>query len=100
MLNISVNQKEKPTYVKIVPISELINKTKGVSFTTNRYRRVVRARVPLVGEVFLAPHERTVILPEDTADYIRRNNIKKQDVLKSCAKAVRRSMVTTVRSKE
>ena len=85
MLNISVNQKEKPTYVNIVPVSALINKTRGVSFTTTRYRRVVRARVPLVGEVFLAPHERTVILPEDTADYIRRNNIKTQRVLKSCA---------------
>lgn len=100
MLNISIKQKEEPVYVNIVPVSALINKTRGVSFTTNKYRRVVRARVPLVGEVYLAPHERTVILPEDTADYIRRNNIKKQDVLKSCAKAVRRSLVTTVRSKE
>ena len=99
MLNISVNQKEKPTYVNIVPISALINKTKGVSFTTNRYRRVVRARAPLVGEVLLAPHERTVILPKDTADYIRRNNIEKQAVLESCAEAVRKGWVTTVRGK-
>ena len=94
MLNISVNQKEKPTYVKIVPISELINKTKGVSFTTNRYRR------PRVGEVYLAPHEKTVFLPEDTAKYIRTNNIRKKEILDSCGEAVRRSIVTTVRSKE
>lgn len=94
MLNISVNQKEKPTYVNIVPISALINKTKGVSFTTNRYRRVVRARAPLVGEVLLAPHERTVILPKDTADYIRRSNIEKKKILNSCAKAVKGNIVT------
>lgn len=99
MLNISVNQKEKPTYVKIVPISELINKTKGVSFTTNRYRRVVRARIPRVGEVYLAPHEKTVFLPEDTAKYIRTNNIRKKEILDSCGEAVRRSLVTTVRSR-
>lgn len=99
MLNVSIKQKEKPVYVNIVPVSALINKTRGVSFTTNRYRRVVRARVPLVGEVLLAPHERTVILPKDTADYIRRNNIKKQAVLDSCAEAVRKGWVTTVRGK-
>lgn len=98
MFNISVNQKEKLTYVKIVPISELINKTKGVSFTTNRYKQVVRARVPRVGEVYLAPHERTVFLPEDTAKYIRINNIEKTVILKSCAKAVKGNIVT-IRSK-
>lgn len=94
MLNVSIKQKEKPTYVKIVPISELINKTKGVSFTTNRYRQIVRARAPRIGEVYLAPLERTVFLPEDTAKYIRINNIEKTAILKSCAKAVKGNIVT------
>ena len=77
------------TYKSIVPMSALINRTKGVSFTTNKYKKIVRAIVPLIGEVLLAPCEMTVILPTHTAKQIKIKNINRAKILEACSKAKR-----------
>lgn len=77
------------TYKNIVPMSALINRTKGVSFTTNKYKKIVRAIVPLIGEVLLAPCEMTVILPTHTAKQIKIKNINRAKILEACSKAKR-----------
>lgn len=77
------------TYKSIVPMSALINRTKGVSFTTNKYKKIVRAIAPKIGEVLLAPCEMTVILPTHTARQVKIKNINRAEILEACSKARR-----------
>lgn len=71
---------ERKTSENIVSVSAdtLINRTKGVSFTTNKYRKVVRAIAPQIGEVLVAPYERTIILPDHTVKSLKNGKAKRE----------------------
>lgn len=70
----------RTNYKSIVSMSALINKTKWVSFTTNKYRRVIRAIAPQIGEILLAPYEKTVIIPTNTEKRLKTKKFKRNAI--------------------
>ena len=74
------------TYVSVEPISKLPNNNARVSFVSTKHTRtsLKKMYVPFVGDVYLAPREKTVLLPEKAIKMAKIRGIKVNEILNLC----------------
>lgn len=78
--------RERNAFRQIASVDTLFNKAEGVSFSSCKYTEVVKVSVGRLGKVYLAPQEKTVILPDEAKATAKRLRLSSVDILNACNK--------------
>lgn len=71
----------KLTFAYVEPTKKLFNNNFRITFKTTHYTHIKKINISPLGNIYLAPMEHTVLLPESSIQMAKIHNLSDNDIL-------------------